>query len=115
MRFPWKYIWVSGVIGLLLGGSAGIFYARDLARHWMQKSPEIFLKRLDHELHLSDPQRTQIHTLLIAKRDKMAAFENELRKSTRADIRVILTPDQQPPFDAMIARHDAERRKREAQ
>ncbi len=115
MKLPWKYILVSLTVGLLLGAAAGAFYCRSLAYQWIKKSPEMFMKRLDHELHLTDPQKTQIYSLLISKRDKMSAYEDDIRKTTRADIRVILTPDQQAPFDTMIAKHDAERRKREAQ
>jgi len=73
----------------------------------------MFLKRLDHELHLTEPQKTQIRSLLTSKRAKVTAYEDEIRKTTRADIRGTLTPDQQTGFDAMVARHDVERRKRE--
>ncbi len=115
MKLPWKYILISLAVGLLLGAAAGLFCCRGLARHWITKSPEMFLKRLDHELHLTEPQKTQIHALLIAKRDKMAVYEDELRKAARADIRTALSPDQQTRFDMMMARHDAKRHKRENQ
>lgn len=113
MHFPWKYILVSWVIGLLLGGAAGLFYARGVAGPWTQKSAEKFLRRLDNELKLTEPQRTQIHSFLSANRDKVAAFQDDIRKTTRAQIHDLLTPDQQARFDAMMARHDAERKKRE--
>jgi Spy/CpxP family protein refolding chaperone len=111
MKFPWKYILVSLVIGLLLGGSAGLFYSRDLARHWIQKGPEMFLRRLDHELQLTEPQRTQIRTLLNANRDKMTSYQDEIRQTARTQIRALLTSDQQVRFDIMIALHDAKRQK----
>ena len=79
----------------------------------MKKAPEMFLRRLDRELRLNDPQRTQILAILNAKRDKVAAFQDEMRKAARAEIRTHLMPDQQTRFDAMIAKHDAERAKRE--
>ena len=113
MRLPWKYILVSFVIGLLLGGSVGLYYSRDLARQWMKKSPEMFLKRLDQELHLDVSQRSTLSRLLNSKHEKLVAFQDDLRKATRAEIRVLLTPDQQTRFDAMTAEHDAERLKRE--
>src|SRR5450755_2705222 len=103
MKLPWKFMLVSLTIGLLLGGSVGLYYSRDLARHWIQKGPEMFLRRLDHELHLTDPQRTQIQTLLNANRDKLISFQDELRKTARTQIRTLLTSDQQARFDAMIA------------
>ncbi len=115
MKFPWKYILVSFAIGLLLGGSVGLYYSRDLARQWMKKSPEMFLKRLDRDLHLDEGQRSTISRILHAKHDKMIAFQDDLRKTARAEIRVLLTPDQQTHFDAITAKHDAERAKREDQ
>jgi len=108
-----KYIFISLVIGLLLGGSAGLFYARSLAAPWTKKSGEIFLKHLDRELTLTEPQRTEIRSLLSANRDKISAYQDEIRKTARAEIRSLLTPGQQVRFDAMVARHDAQSKKRE--
>ncbi len=113
MKGLWKYILVSFVVGLLLGGSVGLFYSHNLAHQWMKKAPEMFLRRLDRELHLDERQRTQILTTLKEKREKVAAYQDELRRTARAEIRARLTPDQQARFDAMTARHDAERAKRE--
>lgn len=113
MKLPWKYIFVSFLVGLLAGGSVGLFYSHKLAHQWIKKAPEIFLRRLDHELHLDESQQTQIRTILNAKRDKMLAYEEEIRKTARAEIRTHLSPDQQARFDSMIAKHDAERQKRE--
>ena|ERR1700687_2351860 len=114
MNLPWKYILISFTAGLLLGGSIGLYYSHDLARHWIKKGPEMFLRRLDHELHLTEPQRAEIRTLLNANRDKVTAYQDEIRKAARTQIRTLLSPEQQPRFDAMIAKHDAQRRKRDA-
>src|ERR1035437_3369552 len=113
MKLPWKYILVSLTIGLLLGASAGLFYSRGFKGPWTMKSAEMFLRRLDGELKLTEPQRTQIRSFLRANHDKMTAYQEEVRQSTRREIRGLLTSDQQARFDAMIARHDARRRKRE--
>jgi hypothetical protein len=113
MKLPWKYIILSFVIGLLLGGSVGLYYSHDLAHRWMKKAPEMFLHHLNHELHLDETQRTQILTILNATRDKVAAYQDEMRKTARAEIRTHLTSDQQARFDAMIAKHDAKRQNRE--
>jgi gas vesicle protein len=113
MKLPWKYIGVSFVIGLLLGGSVGLYSGRNLAPRWSKKSPEMFLKRLDRNLHLTDAQKTQLLAVLNARRDKMAAYEDQVRRETRKEIRDHLMPDQQGPFDAIVTRHDVERRKRE--
>jgi hypothetical protein len=113
MKLPWKYILVSFLVGLLAGGSVGLFYSHKLAHQWIKKAPEMFLRHLDRELHLDDPQRTQILTILNAKRDKVLAYQEEIRKTARTEIRTHLTPDQQKRFDAMVAKHETERQKRE--
>src|SRR5882672_1395372 len=101
MKIPWKYILVSFVMGLLLGGSTGLYYSHDLARHWIKKGPEMFLRKLDRELQLTEPQRTQIRSLLNTNRDKLTTYQDELRKTARTQIRILLTSDQQAHFDAM--------------
>jgi len=113
MKLPWKYILVSVLIGLFMGGAAGLFWCPRIEGHWTKKSAEMFLKRLDHEVHLSDNQRSQVNAFLTANRIKVAAYQDEIRQEARSQIRAILNPDQQPSFDAMVARHDAERKKRE--
>ena len=113
MRLPWKYILVSFLVGLLAGGSVGLFYSHKLAHQWIKRAPEMFLHRLDRELHLDDSQRTRILAILNAKRDKVLAFQEENRKAARAEIRTHLAPEQQARFDAMIAKHEASRHARE--
>ena len=115
MQLPWKYILVSTLIGLLVGGAAGIFCSPRIESHWTKKSAEMFLHHLDREVHLSDTQRSQIRALLTVNREKVTAYQDQIRKEVRAQIRAILVPDQQTRFDAMVARHDAERKKREGQ
>ena len=115
MKLPWKYILTSVLIGLLIGGAAGLFCSPHIVEHWTQKSAEMFLRNLDREVHLSSAERSQISALLTANREKVLAYQNEIRMAARAQIRAILNPDQQSRFDAMGARHDAERKKREAQ
>lgn len=112
MKLPWKYITISFVIGLLLGSAGGLFSFRGVAHRWMRKSPEMFLKRLDKEVHLTDTQRSQILTLIKARHDKISATHEETRKATRAEIRNLLTPAQQTTFDDMMNRMDRRREKR---
>jgi len=111
MRFPWKYIVVSLVIGLVIGAAGGIHYSHRMAHRWMNQAPERFLKHIDRQVRLTDSQRQQIRALLNADRDKIAAFHQDIRKATQAQIRALLTPEQQPKFDAMIARHEARMKK----
>ena len=113
MKMPWKFILLSFLIGLLAGGSAGLFYSRKLAHEWLKRGPDMFLRHLDRKLHLDEQQKAKIYPLLIADRDKLMAYQAELRKAARIHIRTFLKPDQQATFDAMIAKHDAERQKRE--
>ena len=113
MKLPWKYILVSDLIGLFIGGSAGLFWSPRIEGHWTKKSGELFLKRLDHELHLSVDQRLQVTTLLTINRGKVTAYQEEIRQEVRTQIRGILTVDQLTKFDDMVARHDAERKAKE--
>jgi hypothetical protein len=115
VKLPWKYILVSLLIGLLMGGSVGLYYSHDLAHQWIKKGPEMFLRHLDRNLHLDDSQRTQIQAILQTESDKVMAYHDQMRQIARTQIRTHLTPDQQSGFDAMIAKHDAERQKRDAQ
>lgn len=113
MQLPWKYILVSVLIGLLIGGAIGMFCFPRIEGHWTKKSGEMFLKRLDHEVHLSEPQRAQVDTFITTNREKVTAYQDQIRHEVRSQIRAILSPDQQINFDAMVVRHDAERKKRE--
>jgi hypothetical protein len=113
MKLPWKYILVSFLIGLLAGGSVGLFYSHKLAHEWLKRGPDMFLRHLDRKLHLDESQKPKIYTLLVSDRDKLMAYQNELRKAARVQIRTLLRPDQQTTFDAMVAKHEAERRQRE--
>jgi uncharacterized membrane-anchored protein YhcB (DUF1043 family) len=113
MTLPWKYIIISLIAGLLLGAAAGMTYSRYQHRRWVKNGPELFLKRLDREVQLTGVQRTQIGALLNADRDKITAFHDQIRKATEVEIRSQLTADQQTRFDAMVARHDAQHKKRD--
>ena len=66
------------------------------------------LDRFSSGLRLTPEQRTQVGALLETKRQKMDTLRaemrprfEEVRQSTQADIRRLLTPDQQTRFDEM--------------
>src|SRR5262245_15927384 len=68
------------------------------------------------ELNLTDQQTTAVRAILDETRNEYRALKTELRPrfeeprlKARAKIRALLTPEQQQKFDAMVARHDAER------
>jgi hypothetical protein len=113
MKLPWKYILVSVLMGFLMGGTVGLMSSPRIVGHWTKKSGEMFLKHLDQAVHLSDSQRAQVNTIITVHRGKVTAFQDQIRTEVRAQIRALLTPDQQTHFDAMVARHDAERKKQE--
>ena len=116
MKLTWKQI----VIAFLLGGCVGfvvakhcgprMFHRHGDGTHFQQR----LLDRFSSKLHLTQEQRSQVATILEAKRQKMDTLRaeirpkfEELRTSTSADIRQLLTAEQQKKFDAMQAEWDA--------
>lgn len=112
MNFPWKYILISFLIGLFLGSAIGLTGSGALRHRWMKRGPQMFVQQLDRKVKLTDTQRGQIQSLLNDKHTRLDTFHNEVRQATRADIRKVLTSEQQPTFDAFIAKKDARRNKR---
>ena len=111
MNLPWKYISLSLLIGLLLGGAIGLGSSRAFHHRWMRRGPEMFLKRLDNEVHLSDEQRTRLADLIKKSRARMDSVRDSMREEMRQETRRVLTADQQPAFDQMIAKMDERRKK----
>lgn len=111
MTFPWKYISLSFVIGLLVGVSVGLLSARTLRHRWMRHGPELFLKRLDKEVHLTADQRAKLEALIVSNRAKIDAQRDATRQEIRQQTRQVLTPEQQPAFDRMIAKMEERRKK----
>src|SRR5436305_783329 len=109
MIWPWKYIVISLLIGFFIGATAGILSSKALRHRWMAHGPELFMKRLDHEVHLSEAQKAQLTSLLKSYHDRLDSFHSELRQAVRRDARQLLTTDQQIGFDAFTARLDARR------
>jgi protein CpxP len=77
------------------------------------------LKRFAHDLNLNDQQKEQLHSALVAAREKVAEYLHKNPGTTRADIigkvkehraelrqRVVnfLTPDQLTKWDAEVAK-----------
>jgi hypothetical protein len=80
-----------------------------------------YIDRLDHELNLTADEQKQIDGVLTgvqARYDSIhqsvAPQYDQVRQDGRAQIRQILTPDQQPKFDDFMRRIDDERKAREA-
>ena len=113
------------LVGLAFGAVIGAVGA-----HWIvpcyfhrQWTPGKFqarmLERLNSKLSLTPEQRTQVAAILDGKREKIQALRaqirpqfKEIRASTSAEIRRILTPEQQKKFDVMNAKWEEKVKRR---
>jgi Spy/CpxP family protein refolding chaperone len=73
------------------------------------------------ELQLTPDQQTQVTTIIDDTRAQLKALyapvdmqREQIRQQTRARIRALLTPEQQPKFDAFMRRLDEQRAKDQA-
>ena len=121
MNYAWKHI----IVALVLGGVLGFVGARTLGsycgyrHHWKPGQFQArLLARFSSKLNLNPEQKTKVATILEAKRQKIEALRaefqpkfKEIRNSTMAEIRPLLTPDQQQRFNVMNAKWE-ERAKR---
>jgi hypothetical protein len=115
------------VSGIVVGGVSYRVYATKVSpppRSGEKRSPEEFLKRsineMTREVHLDDSQVAQLKQIY---QDTFAAFDQkraEYNGKLHAEgqvihdqqvekIKAILRPDQIPLYDALRARHEAER------
>ena len=72
-------------------------------------SPARLIDRLDRELQLTDEQRASIQTILEARREPLERVQREVRsrmeqeqREFQAEIRKVLTAEQQPKFDRWL-------------
>ena len=118
MKPDWKSIAIAFVLGILFGV---LFSARcaDLGFHgpW-DNNPGKFHHRLMEQftskLHLKADQQGKVSAILEDSRAKIGALRQEvhpkfeaIRESAKAEIRKLLTPEQQEKFDQMSARMKA--------
>ena len=108
------------VIAFVLGGCVGFAAAWGSLPRWRHhpwggnQFQHRLLDRFSSTLKLTPDQRSQVAAILETKRQKMDALRaeirprfDELRASTGAEIRRLLTPEQQQRFDVMEAEWDA--------
>lgn len=134
------WMWASLALTLVLGMSLGVVLDRTVLNRsglfWRggdslggpgragdergRRQAGRFLAALSRELDLSEAQKSELEKLLEANREKAHSFWEEarrsyaeLRKRFRAEIRALLTPEQQERFDDWLAREDAKRGHRE--
>ena len=111
-----KRAWQQIAIAFALGGCAGVAVTWSCAprmfRHrWGSgQFQQRLLNQFSSKLHLTPEQRTRVAAILDAKRQKIDVLRAEIRPrfedirtSTSAEIRQVLTPEQQRTFDAMEA------------
>ena len=79
------------------------------------------LEHLSKDLNLTDDQKTKVQPIIDQTKPQMAAIHREamekmhaLMESTGAQIRPLLTPEQQTKFDAMKKAHEDMRKAMEA-
>ena len=116
MNFTWKKMVAAFVLGGVVG-AAGVYvggphYLHRHGGHWGHgKFQGRLLERFSSELKLSPEQKTQVGAILEEKRRKIEALRaeiqprfKEIRTSTAAEIRPLLTSEQQQKFDVMNAK-----------
>ncbi|MGB6200668.1 MAG: hypothetical protein WBF35_14075 [Candidatus Acidiferrales bacterium] len=120
--------WLVVVFGLGIAlGVVGTYVVttRVFARGADERTPASqrahYLDRLDHELNLTADQQKQIDGILAGVQSRYDAIHqsvvpqfDQARQDGRAQIRQLLTPEQQPKFDDFMKRMDEERKAREA-
>ena len=116
MKLPWKQIVVVFVLGAVVGFAATRCVGRHRIHSWGKGKhfQERMLKQFNAKLNLTPGQSTQVAAIFEAKRQKIDALQTEMRpkfeevrSSTRTEIRQLLSPEQQQKFDAMNAARKA--------
>jgi Spy/CpxP family protein refolding chaperone len=124
-------LWLAAVfvLGLAAGGVFGYSFARrsyasTKANVPALSEPERRAKRIAEmtkELGLTPEQANNIDAVLHSAHDEMKVLHDKsdsdadaIRQKARGQIRQILTPEQLPKYEAMLAHMDAERKKQGA-
>lgn len=114
---------VAFVLGILAGGAATTLADRQDQRprgdHRQSSGRMSYLDRLTRDLDLSPAQRDSVEAVLDRHQPAMDSLWRELRRSPqvtaereamRADIRALLTPEQQEQYTAILQRQQNGRR-----
>lgn len=117
-------VFIVFMLGVLLGGVGNhLLGTRVLGKQPTGRfappppSREQVLAEFTKELELTPDQQKQLGTILDDSRAKFHALDKSLdpqrmqiRDQSRAQMRALLTPEQQPQFDAFMQRQDAQHR-----
>ena len=101
-------------IGWFLGAASGLLITHFC--HSMHPLHGRMRDRLVKELSLTPAQKAQVDAILKNTHEKMDGVYaqanqqlDDIRKTTRAQIRQLLVPEQQGKFDQLIAKHQGKR------
>jgi Spy/CpxP family protein refolding chaperone len=119
MKTPFREIIVALLIGAAVGWFAAVRFAPERPHPRMQKGQ--MLERFSRDLNLTPDQKTQIGRIFEARQAQFAALKSEMRpkseeirSASRAEIKKILTAEQQEAFDRLEAKSDALRKEKRA-
>jgi len=114
MRISWKQAVPVFILGLVLGAAVGSWAHRAAVRRFMKGGvhrPERMLENLSRQLKLDPAQKDAMKKVLDSQHERLQAFHKEtsakfeeFRLSFEADVKKILTPEQQALFDKLCAR-----------
>jgi len=118
-------VFVVFLLGLLLGGvGSHLWDERVLGQETVNTKPtrEQVLNDLTQRLQLTSEQQKQIGVTIDDTRAKWQALyapldaqHEQIRQQGRANIRAVLTPEQQVKFDDFLKRLDEQRKKEAAE
>lgn len=109
MKINWTQVLVAFLLGILVGLGT-LWCARRYHFHKMTHGEDRYAHMLDkfsRKLELTPDQKEKVKAILEAKRQKIKALREqvgpkfeEIKSSTEAEIRKILTPGQQEKFES---------------
>jgi periplasmic protein CpxP/Spy len=81
--------------------------------------PGMLIERLDRELQLTDDQRARVQSIFDARRPRLEAIQRDMaaragdeQRELQAEVRKVLTPEQQGRFDRWLEQQPRGRRGR---
>lgn len=116
-------VFVVFLLGLLVGGLGSHLWGERVwghppTAHTRPPSREQIVTNLTQQLELTPDQQKQISSIIDDTRSQVHAIyapvdaqHEQLRLQGRVRIRAVLTPEQQPKFDALMQRIDEQRKK----
>lgn len=115
-------------LGLMLGrrmappafAGAGVFNGPPGGRGGPgPRGPRLLIERLDRELQLTDDQKQRLQSIFDARRPQLEAMQRDMavraeeeQRALQADVRKVLTPEQQVRFDRWLEQQPRGRRGR---